>query len=138
MVRAKSRRIPKGVTSFRLSARGGAVFVLATLFGLVALPGPAHAQTRDVTRERAREAYQAGLAAADEGRWSDALVQFEEAYTLTGSSVALQNVGLVLRSLGRHREARDVFARLVAEFPDDPGADENVRLRDEQAARDDG
>ncbi|HJK89890.1 MAG TPA: hypothetical protein RMH85_34455 [Polyangiaceae bacterium LLY-WYZ-15_(1-7)] len=125
-------------TSRRRTATGSpAALVLgATLLSLLGLATPpASAQTRDATRERARQAYQAGLEAAEQGLWADALEQFEEAYALTGSPVALQNVGLVLRSLGRHREARDVFARLVREHPDDPSTEENTRLRDEQAAR---
>ncbi|MFK7991545.1 MAG: hypothetical protein AB8I08_36350 [Sandaracinaceae bacterium] len=61
----------------------------------------------------ARDAFEAGTTYVDEGRWSDALSRFEESYRLSGFSGALFNVGTTLRSMGRHRDARDVFTQLL-------------------------
>ena len=61
--------------------------------------------------------YVAGNRAVEQGRWSDALADFEKAYALTGVPAALFNVATTLRALGRHVEARDAFAQLLAKHP---------------------
>jgi tetratricopeptide (TPR) repeat protein len=63
----------------------------------------------------ARARYQAGLEAMENGRWADALEAFRESYEIFPAAPALFNQGVVLRSLGRLREARDTFARLLDE-----------------------
>ncbi len=80
------------------------------------LPASAHAQGRDVDdaeRDEARALFVAGSAAVDGGRWADAVASFERAYALTDAPSALYNLAIALRALGRHREARDAFARLL-------------------------
>ena len=66
----------------------------------------------------AREAYQAGLEAMENGRWADALEAFQRSYEIFPAATALFNQGVVLRSLGRLRDARDTFARLLDDHPD--------------------
>jgi len=61
--------------------------------------------------------YIAGNRAVEQGRWSDALADFEKAYALSGVPAALFNVATTLRALGRHVEARDAFTQLLANHP---------------------
>jgi tetratricopeptide (TPR) repeat protein len=61
--------------------------------------------------------YVAGNRAVEQGRWSDALTDFEKAYALTGVPAALFNVATSLRALGRHVEARDAFTQLLDKHP---------------------
>jgi hypothetical protein len=88
--------------------------------------------------DEAHARYIAGNRAVEQGRWADALVDFEKAYALSGVPSALFNVATTLRALGRHRDARDAFALLLRRH----GAklDAAVRkdaetLRAEEAAR---
>ena len=92
------------------------------------------AQTEDPL-ERAREAFIRASQAAEEERWADALDGFEEAYLLSGVPTALYNTAMVLRAIGRHRDSRNAFIRLLEEHPDYTGREEAERLRDEEAAR---
>lgn len=82
-----------------------------------------------------RAAFLAATQAASEQRWADALVGFERAYVLTSAPPALLNVGIVLRALGRFRDARDAFDRLVVEHAEFAAQVEVHRLRLEVAAR---
>ena len=70
-------------------------------------------QLTDADRAQARALFQAGAAAVDAGRWSDAVASFRSAYELTGAPSALFNTGFALRALGRYREARDAFVELA-------------------------
>src|SRR5688500_7650900 len=70
--------------------------------------------------QEAREQYRVGLEAMENGRWADALGAFQRSYELEPTVPALFNQGVVLRSLGRLREARDTFARLLDDHPDAP------------------
>lgn len=82
-----------------------------------------------------RAAFVAATHAAAEQRWADALTGFERAYELTAAPPALLNVGVVLRALGRQREARDAFDRLLVEHPEFAAQTDAVNLRTEVAAR---
>ena len=95
----------------------------------------AEAQTTAANRDAAREAFQRGQQAADSGRWSDALREFEQAYLMSGVPTALFNAGMALRALGRHKEARDTFQRLIEAHPDSPAVEQARQFRDEEAAR---
>lgn len=64
---------------------------------------------------RARQLFEQGLEAAEEGRWADALPLFEESYALSNELAALYNLGATLRALGRHVESRDALRRLLAD-----------------------
>ncbi|MGE0784511.1 MAG: tetratricopeptide repeat protein [Sandaracinaceae bacterium] len=83
---------------------------------------------------RARDAYTQGLSELQAGRWADAARLFEVAYRLSGVPAALFNHATALRSLGRHRDARDAFAQLLRDHPDlDPErrAEAEARMREE-------
>ncbi|MAQ16032.1 MAG: hypothetical protein CMN30_14740 [Sandaracinus sp.] len=108
---------------------------LALAVGAVAQTATAHAQSADANREQARAAFQRGQQAADGGRWADALREFEQAYMMSGVPTALFNAGMALRALGRHREARDTFQRILDSHPDSPAAEQSRAMRDEEGAR---
>jgi tetratricopeptide (TPR) repeat protein len=77
----------------------------------------------DVARARAR--FVEGMTWAQAGRWEAALDAFEASYALSGSPVALFNLAGALRELGRSREAREAFDRLLV----DPALDADLRAR---------
>lgn len=115
---------------------------LATLFFLLLLPVGAGAQVREreldpAEREEARALFRAGSAAVEGGRWADAVSSFERAYELTGARSALYNLAMALRALGRHRDARDAFARLLRdhEIEDAELRRTAEQMRDEESAR---
>jgi hypothetical protein len=88
--------------------------------------------------DEAHARYVAGNRAVEQGRWADALVDFEKAYALSGVPAALFNVATTLRALGRHREARDAFALLLSRHGPklDPAVKKDAeRMRAEAAAR---
>lgn len=76
---------------------------------------------------RARGRFVEGMTWAQAERWEAALDAFVASYALSGSPVALFNVGGALRELGRPREARDALDRLLA----DPALDADLRERAE-------
>ena len=117
-------------------------WVTATLAVMVAsiavsVSAPAAAQRREADLEEARARFVAGQAAVESGRWADAVDDFRRAYELSEVPAALYNVGFALRALGRHREARDVFDRLLTRHPDMDATlrEEAQRYRREAAAR---
>lgn len=88
--------------------------------------------------KEAFEFYKKGVASAAESRWSDALASFEESYRKSGQWAPLYNVATTLRSLGRHREARDAFSQFLKMHEDDAPADQleqAKRMKDEAALR---
>jgi tetratricopeptide (TPR) repeat protein len=112
------------------------VFLSLTLVaGLLSASTLAEAQPSDGNRDAAREAFLRGQEAADSGRWADALREFEQAYLMSGVPTALFNAGMALRALGRHKEARDTFDRLIESHPDSAASAQAQPLREEEAAR---
>lgn len=95
----------------------------------------ASAQDSDTSREQARALFVAGTEAASEGRWADSLQHFEQAYVLSGVPTALFNAAMALRALGRQRDARDAFDRLMSQHPETDAAADARAIRDEVAAR---
>jgi tetratricopeptide (TPR) repeat protein len=90
---------------------------------LLLLASPLHAEARD--KRAAAAHFQQGSALYAEGRWSEALVEFEagyEAYPLRGFLV---NIGQCYRKLERLDEAADAWRRFLATHPSD------ARLRGE-------
>lgn len=112
-----------------------ALISLTLAAGLLAASARGSAQSSDANRDAARDAFLRGQQAADSGRWSDALREFEQAYLMSGVPTALFNAGMALRALGRHKEARDTFDRLIESHPDSPATEQARPLRDEEAAR---
>ena len=119
-----------------------AIFVALTVFSgaasaqRIVVPPPLGEPSAD-DLSTARERFAEGTAAAEEGRWADALSAFRQAYELSGISAALYNVGTTYRSLGRYVDARDTFAQLLREHPElsDDMKGTVSELRDEVAAR---
>ena len=91
---------------------------------LALAPTEAEAQLRcnrvESQQEEALALFVAGLDAVEALRWSDAVERLEQAYVISCQYAALYNLGIALRALGRHREARDAFEHLLAEHPDMP------------------
>ena len=85
---------------------------------LCAAGARAQGEPTEAELQEARALFVAGQAAVESGRWADAVERFSRAYELSGVPTALYNVAYALRSLGRHRESRDAFRRLMAEHPD--------------------
>jgi tetratricopeptide (TPR) repeat protein len=86
---------------------------------------------------QARDLFVAGSAAVEAGRWADALDKFDRAYALSGVAAALYNAATALRSLGRHRDAREAFDLLLTAHPEIDAAlrAESLARREEEAAR---
>lgn len=123
------------------------VIVPALVALLVVLGAPGAASAQDLAGPtsppseaqiaEARGLYQAGNAAADEGRFDDALPLFVRAFSLSGNPAALYNAARTLRSLGRHVQSRAAFERLLTgDFAlSEATRAEASALRDEEAAR---
>lgn len=100
----------------------GLALVLSAVIAAVAAP---HARAQECNAgasasevERARALFIDGSQDVEAYRWADAIPKFEEAYALSCAPSALYNLAMALRALGRHREARDAFDRLIANHPD--------------------
>jgi len=108
---------------------------------LAAAPAPLAAQPAaqvpsDAELEEARRLYVEGTQAAEDHRWEDAFESFRQSYALSGAGVALYSVAYTLRSLGRDRDARDTFDRLLRQHELEPDLQARAEeLRDETAAR---
>jgi hypothetical protein len=62
----------------------------------------------------ARDAFERGVSALEAQRYVDALASFEESYRLRPSPIALYNIAVSLRGLGRIRDATATFERYLA------------------------
>lgn len=108
--------------------------------GAVICPAGAVAQAEAPTSAELAEAralFLAGEAAAQSGRWTDAIERFGRSYELSEVPAALYNFAYALRSVGRSREARDAFARFLASHPEADAElrDRAGRYRAEEEAR---
>lgn len=83
----------------------------------------------------AREAFGLGSEAAAEERWADSERWFRRAYELSGVSSALFNQAVALRALGRHREARDAFRRLLEADVDPTVRETATQLMEQSGSR---
>lgn len=105
------------------------------VFGVAA---PALAQEgggADRAEPDAREAFALGSEAAAEERWADSERWFRRAYELSGVSSALFNQAVALRALGRHREARDAFRRLLEDDLDPAVRETATQLMEQSSTR---
>ena len=92
-------------------------FLLTGLFAAIGLVGwtqPAHAAGPD---EAAQQAFRAGVDAARQERWSDALAAFEKAYGLSPRPVVLINLAGVQVRTGRLIEATKNYRRILSDPP---------------------
>jgi tetratricopeptide (TPR) repeat protein len=105
---------------------GVAIGVLAA--GL-AWTDAAHAQEGgELTDEEARNLFQAGAIAFDQGRFVNALEHFERAYTLSKRPQLLFNIGVVADRLRQDARALQAFEQYMELVPDGAEA-ANVRAR---------
>lgn len=124
----------------RLSAGALAVALLASSSVALAEPHSWAAPKNEPDKaalDEAKALYIAGNRAVEQGRWSDALGDFEKSYALSGAAAALFNVATTLRALGRHVEARDAFVQLLDKHPKlDPSVrDQAEKMLAEEKAR---
>lgn len=76
----------------------------------LAVPAVASAQNNSA---EARAHFEAGVAASNQGRWQDALREFEQARAIQATAPVLYNLGLAQRAVGRVRDARATFRTLI-------------------------
>ena len=81
--------------------------------------------------EKAKELYQQAVDLAKDGRYTEAVPLFEEAYSLGAPPVALYNIGRCYESLGKFGLAVDYYQRYVAA----PGVEDAAEV-EEIIARD--
>jgi tetratricopeptide (TPR) repeat protein len=67
---------------------------------------------------QARDEFQAGRSAFDDGRYEDALPHFEKAYELSPRPQLLYNIAKTEDFMGKRREARDHYRRFLSAVPD--------------------
>ncbi len=118
--------------------------LLALALGPLVVPRGAHAQSLGTceTIEDPAQLGRLGAELAQNGAWDSAVICFERLVERTTEPAArgdaLFNQGIALQSLGRHREARDVFSRWMrdhATSSDDATRAEAARLFATEAAR---
>ena len=100
------------------------------------LAGPEDAPTEEEVAE-ARGLFASASDDADNGQWADALEGFRQSYRLSGHPASLFNAAMTLRSIGRFRDARDVFDQVLEEHADagDAVLEQARAYRTEVAAR---
>lgn len=112
------------------------IFRMAGLLLLLSiLPSLGHAQSVDpfeesdaAEQEAARAAFRDGRIAFDRGRYAEALERFEHAYSLSGKSELLYNIGLAADRIREDERALEAFELYLKETPDSPERDQ-VRMR---------
>jgi tetratricopeptide (TPR) repeat protein len=124
-----------------IRARGRAIGAVSIVVVLTSVSS-AHAQgcaggSSPEELAEARQLFVSGSADVDAGRWSDAIAKFDRAYSLSCAPSALYNLAMALRALGRHRDARDAFDRLLREHPNLTGElrTNGTNYREEEATR---
>jgi len=103
---------------------------------LVALPSPAHAD--DEAKEQARKHYQKGKQQFDLGKWDEAIVQFEAAYTLHADPNFLFNMAQAYRRKGDLQRALDLYKNYLIENPKSPDRskiEERIQTLDKEMKR---
>lgn len=115
--------------------------IVASLFGTFTqslAPASASAQRRVDPRERrARELFEQGEAAYEEGRYEEAISAFEQAYGLSARPLLLYNVANAQERLGLLREALDNLRYYLEDAPDDerPVIERRIRGLEDRVAR---
>lgn len=120
----------------RLTAYLALLSALCVAFTLA--PAPAHAQRRGDPRERhARELFEQGEAAYEEGRYEEAISAFEQAYGLSARPLLLYNIANAQERLGLLREALDNLRVYSEDAPDDerPVLERRIRGLEDRLGR---
>ncbi len=79
--------------------------------------------------EGARAAFRQGAALAQEGRWNDALAQFERSVAMRLHATTLYDLGFCERALGHATRAKKYFDRALARDASTAGAELSPELR---------
>src|SRR5690349_16998168 len=90
---------------------------LTAAFLAMASPRPAAAQdgaTSTAKREADRH-FKNGVRLFDEGKYSEALAEFEQAYALESHPLVLYNLATTHRALSQYAQAVDFYNRFLAE-----------------------
>ena len=98
-------------------------------------PAPAIDKADD---EEARELFQIGKDAFDEGRFERALKYFKDAYELSHRAALLSNIGTALDRLRRDQEALDAYRKYLEQVPEAPNrrlVEERIRIIEAALAR---
>lgn len=104
-----SKRLPLSMRPLR-----AAMVSLALAAGAVPAPRLL-AQPTDAAKEVARQRYEEGVKALDEGRFEDARSAFDQAFNLTGSPAVLLNLGLAESKTNRCADAGNHIHRFLRE-----------------------
>lgn len=94
--------------------------VAALTLGLVCASVPARAEPQPGDQELARAHFITGRSYYDQGRWADALKEFQEAYRLSQRPGFLYNVGVCYEQLHQPAQAIDAFERYLGASPKAP------------------
>jgi hypothetical protein len=91
-------------------------WLLASLFASIGTLStvPAHAEPLDASRSEAADRFDRGLQLVDAGDLSGGLAEFQRAYGLIPSSIALYNIGLVYAALHRPVETARTLEKALA------------------------
>ncbi len=90
--------------------------------------------------QEARQVFEAGRMALEDGRYEDALEYFERAYELSGRVALLFNIGTVAERLRRDRRALEAYQAYVEAEPGAPNraeVDRRIAILTEQIERED-
>ena len=106
-------------------ALGAAVLVSTTAWAQPPAPPPQREESGDPaeaelspTEQEARQLFNAGRIAFNDGRFDDALGYFERSYELSGRPVLLFNIGSAADRLRQNQRALDAFEAYLEAMPD--------------------
>ena len=115
------------------------LFACAFLVALAPAPARAQAPGGDAADDKeARDLFQIGKDAFDEGRFERALKYFQDAYDLSHRAALLSNIGTALDRLRRDQEAVDVYKKYLEQVPQAPNRrliEERIRIIESALAR---
>lgn len=121
---ASAALAPTGLTS-QVSAQQAAP---SSAPAPTASPPSQSAEARARREAEAHALFSAGASALAEGRYQDALVRFQQAYSLCGRAEILFNIGLAHDALGQSAEAAHAFEAYLRLSPD-PSRREHAEAR---------
>ena len=80
-----------------------------------ALAAPARADDSRTTKREADRHFKSGVALADEGKYAEALAEFERAYEIAPHPLVLYNIAGCHRELSQYAEAVKFYRRFLEE-----------------------
>lgn len=115
------------------------LFACALLVALAPAPALAQAPGADAADDKeARDLFQIGKEAFDEGRFERALKYFQDAYDLSHRAALLSNIGTAFDRLRRDQEAVDTYKKYLEQVPQAPNRkliEERIRIIESALAR---